>query len=154
MPEFFNKPNCLGVGETGLHKSTPNEIESLQAHVDMAMKHGQLVLIHTPHLADKAHGTKTVLEVLAGMGDPNRIWIDHVEEQTIESVLDAGYWAGMTLYPVTKCSPRRAVDIFGKVPDRAIAREFIRRLGTERPLYLAGVDRRVQTSRTQPSGSD
>ena len=29
MPEFFNKPNCLGVGETGLHKSTPNEIESL-----------------------------------------------------------------------------------------------------------------------------
>ena len=91
MPEFFNKPNCLGVGETGLHKSTPNEIESLQAHVDMAMKHGQLVLIHTPHLADKAHGTKTVLEVLAGMGvDPNRIWIDHVEEQTIESVLDAG----------------------------------------------------------------
>ena len=84
MPEFFNKPNCLGVGETGLHKSTPNEIESLQAHVDMAMKHGQLVLIHTPHLADKAHGTKTVLEVLAGMDvDPDRIWIDHVEEQTI-----------------------------------------------------------------------
>jgi predicted metal-dependent TIM-barrel fold hydrolase len=39
-------------------------------------------------LADKAHGTKTVLEVLAGMDvNPDKIWIDHVEEQTIESVL-------------------------------------------------------------------
>ena len=46
--------------------------------------------------------------------NPDRIWIDHVEEQTIEWVLDAGYWAGMTLYPVTKCSPRRAVDILEK----------------------------------------
>ena len=117
MPEFLDKPTCLGVGETGLHKSTPNEIESLQAHVEMAMKHDQLVLIHTPHLSDKAHGTKTVLEVLAGMDvNPDRIWIDHVEEQTIKPVLDAGYWAGMTLYPVTKCSPRRAVDILEKYP--------------------------------------
>jgi predicted metal-dependent TIM-barrel fold hydrolase len=117
MPEFLDKPTCLGVGETGLHKSTPNEIESLQAHVEMAMKHDQLVLIHTPHLSDKAHGTKTVLEVLAGMDvNPDKIWIDHVEEQTIEPVLDAGYWAGMTLYPVTKCSPRRSVDILEKYP--------------------------------------
>ena len=46
--------------------------------------------------------------------NPDKIWIDHVEEQTIESVLDAGYWAGMTLYPVTKCSPRRSVDILEK----------------------------------------
>ena len=91
MPEFLDKPTCLGVGETGLHKSTPNEIESLQAHVEMAMKHDQLVLIHTPHLSDKAHGTKTVLEVLAGMDvNPDKIWIDHVEEQTIESVLMQG----------------------------------------------------------------
>ena len=120
MPEFLEKPTCLGVGETGLHKSTPNEIESLQAHVEMAMKHDQLVLIHTPHLSDKAHGTKTVLEVLAGMDvNPDKIWIDHVEEQTIEPVLDAGYWAGMTLYPVTKCSPRRAVDILKNIPGNA-----------------------------------
>ena len=112
MPEFLQHPNCLGVGETGLHKSTKNEIESLQAHVEIAMKHNQLVLIHTPHLADKAHGTKTVLEVLAGMDvNPERIWIDHVEEHTVGACLDAGYWVGFTLYPITKCTPARAVDI-------------------------------------------
>ena len=115
MPEFLNKPTCLGVGETGLHKSTPNEIVGLQAHVEMAMKHDQLVLIHTPHLSDKAHGTKTVIDVLGEMDiDRSRVWIDHVEENTIDMVLDAGYWAGMTLYPITKCSPRRAVDIIEK----------------------------------------
>jgi predicted metal-dependent TIM-barrel fold hydrolase len=115
MPEFFKNDLVLGVGETGLHKSTPNECDALQAHVEIAMEHKQLVLIHTPHLSDKAHGTKKVLEILAGMDiDRSRVWIDHVEEQTIDSVLDAGYWAGMTLYPITKCSPKRAVDILEK----------------------------------------
>jgi predicted metal-dependent TIM-barrel fold hydrolase len=128
FPEFFAKPTVLGVGETGLHKSTKNECESLEAHVELAMKHGQLVLIHTPHLADKAHGTKKVLEVLAGMKvDPERIWIDHVEEQTIRPCLDAGYWVGFTLYPITKCSPKRAVDMLEKY-------------GTERILVNSSAD--------------
>ena len=38
-------------------------------------------------------------------------FIDHVEEHTVEMVLDAGFWAGMTLYPGSKCSPVRAIDI-------------------------------------------
>ncbi|HEX4350110.1 MAG TPA: metal-dependent hydrolase, partial [Verrucomicrobiae bacterium] len=29
----------------------------------------------------------------------------------VEMVLDAGMWAGMTLYPETKCTPARAIDI-------------------------------------------
>jgi uncharacterized protein len=37
--------------------------------------------------------------------------IDHVEEHTVKMVLDAGFWAGMTLYPSSKCSPVRAIDI-------------------------------------------
>jgi predicted metal-dependent TIM-barrel fold hydrolase len=128
MPQFMNHPNVLGVGETGLHKSTPNECDALAAHVELAMAHDQLVLIHTPHLSDKAHGTRRVLEVLAGLKvRPERIWIDHVEEQTVKSVLEAGYWAGMTLYPITKCSPRRAVDILEKY-------------GTERLLVNSSAD--------------
>ena len=128
MPEFLQMPNVLGVGETGLHKSTPNECDALAAHVELAMEHDQLVLIHTPHLSDKAHGTKRTLEILAGLDvNPDRIWIDHVEEQTVKSVLDAGYWAGMTLYPVTKCSPKRAVDI-------------LERYGIERLLVNSSAD--------------
>jgi predicted metal-dependent TIM-barrel fold hydrolase len=83
-----------------------------QEQMEIAIKHRQLVLIHTPHLRDKLKGTKLTLDLLRELrADPARVWIDHVEEHTIKSVLDAGYWAGMTLYPTTKMSPRRAVDM-------------------------------------------
>ena len=112
MPEFFDKPTVLGVGEIGFHKTTKNEEEIFQEQVELAVKHDQLILIHTPHLADKVRGTKRTVEVLAGLNvNPERVWIDHVEEHTIREPLDAGYWVGFTLYPITKCSPKRAVDM-------------------------------------------
>ena len=33
------------------------------------------------------------------------------QEHTVAEVLDRGFWAGMTLYPDSKCTPQRAVDI-------------------------------------------
>lgn len=116
MPQYLEAENCIGIGEIGLHKSTKNEITSFEMQVELALEHDQLILIHTPHLDDKLHGTKTILEVLDQFSNLNRdrVWIDHVEEHTVELVLDKGYWAGMTLYPQTKMSPRRAVDILEK----------------------------------------
>ena len=112
FPRFFQQPTVLGVGETGLHKTTPNEEEIFQAHIQAAIDHDQLVLIHTPHLEDKVRGTRRILEILSGMPiEPGRVWIDHAEEHTVRSILDAGYWTGFTLYPITKCSPKRAVDM-------------------------------------------
>ena len=115
MPPLFEKPTVLGIGETGLHKSTPNEVQSLEWHLQLALDHDQLVLIHTPHLADKLGGTRKTLEVLknftrAGLA-PERVWIDHVEEHTVKAVLDGGFWAGMTLYPLTKMTGERAADV-------------------------------------------
>jgi len=112
MPSFLDKPTVVGIGEIGLNKNTPNELVIFQEQMEMALKHHQLVLIHTPHLRDKLKGTKLTLNLLRELRvDPRRVWIDHVEEHTIKAVLDAGYWAGMTLYPTTKMSPRRAADM-------------------------------------------
>lgn len=112
MPEFFEKRTVLGVGEIGFHKTTRNEEEIFEAQVELAMKHDQLILIHTPHLQDKVRGTRRTLEVLKHCNaNPERVWIDHVEEHTIRAPLEAGYWVGFTLYPITKCSPKRAVDM-------------------------------------------
>jgi len=112
MPEFFSQPTVLGVGEIGFHKTTRNEEDIFEAQLQLAIDHDQLVLIHTPHLQDKVRGTRRTLEILNHMNiEPQRVWIDHVEEHTIRAPLDAGYWVGMTLYPITKCSPRRAVDL-------------------------------------------
>jgi predicted metal-dependent TIM-barrel fold hydrolase len=70
-------------------------------------------LIHTPHLEDKYQGTRMILDMLTGDSriDRSRVLVDHVEEHTVAPVLEAGFWAGMTLYPVTKCTPQRAADI-------------------------------------------
>jgi predicted metal-dependent TIM-barrel fold hydrolase len=112
MPEFFARPTVLGIGEIGLNKNTRNELVIFHEQMEMALKHRQLVLIHTPHLRDKLKGTTLTLDLLRELrADPSRVWIDHVEEHTIKAVLDAGYWAGMTLYPMTKMSPRRAADM-------------------------------------------
>jgi uncharacterized protein len=73
-----------------------------------------MILVHTPHLEDKLKGTKLIIDAIKRNGniDAGRVLIDHVEEHTVEVVLNAGFWAGMTLYPDTKCTPQRAADIF------------------------------------------
>jgi hypothetical protein len=112
LPEFFGKPTVVGVGEIGLNKNTKNELTIFREQIDVALKHNQLILIHTPHLKDKLRGTRMTLDLLREMkAPPGRVWVDHVEEHTIRPVLEAGYWAGLTLYPLTKMSMRRAVDI-------------------------------------------
>lgn len=42
---------------------------------------------------------------------PERVIIDHVEEHTVKLVLDRGHWAGMMVYPETKCSPAHMFDM-------------------------------------------
>jgi hypothetical protein len=113
IPEFLQRPSVLGLGEIGLNKNSRNELAIFEEQVALAAEHGQLVLVHTPHLEDKLKGTRLILDAIArdGRVDPGRVLIDHVEEHTVGLVLDRGFWAGMTLYPDTKCTPQRAVDI-------------------------------------------
>jgi len=121
IPKFLDSPNVLGIGEIGLNKNSRNEIKVLERHVDLAARHDQLILVHTPHLEDKLKGTRLILDLLKSDKRirPERVIIDHVEEHTIQLVLDAGMWAGMTLYPESKCTPARAIDMFERYgPER------------------------------------
>jgi uncharacterized protein len=123
IPEFLDQPTVLGIGEIGLNKNTPNEAIIFLEHVDLAVQHDQSILIHTPHLEDKFQGTMMILDMLCDDSrlDRNRVLVDHVEEHTVRHVLEEGFWAGMTLYPVSKCTPSRAVDIIEMYgPDRLL----------------------------------
>jgi predicted metal-dependent TIM-barrel fold hydrolase len=124
IPEFLDRPNVLGIGEIGLNKNTRNEATIFLEHLELAVRHHQQILIHTPHLVDKYQGTRMILDMLLGDSriQPHRVLVDHVEEHTIRPVLEAGFWAGMTLYPVTKCTPQRACDMIEMYgPDRLLA---------------------------------
>jgi hypothetical protein len=123
IPEFLERPGVLGIGEIGLNKNTKNEVTTFLAHLDLAAKTNEQILIHTPHLEDKYQGTRMILDMVTSDSrlDRSRILVDHVEEHTVRHVLDEGFWAGMTLYPTTKCTPARAVDIVEMYgPDRLL----------------------------------
>ncbi len=113
IPRYLERPSVVGIGEIGLNRVTRNELETFVDHLDLAVAHDQMILIHTPHLEDKFKGTKHIVDALVKDGRlrPERVAVDHCEEHTIEMVLREGFWAGITLYPVTKCSPARAIDM-------------------------------------------
>jgi len=113
IPGFLDKPSVLGIGEIGLNKNTRNELTILEEQIALAERHDTLILVHTPHLEDKHKGTRLIIDAIKRSAsiDPGRVLIDHVEEHTVGMVLDQGFWAGMTLYPDTKCTPQRAADI-------------------------------------------
>ena len=113
IPQFLDRANVLGIGEIGLNKNSRNELKVLEMHIELAAEHGQLILVHTPHLEDKLKGTRLIIDALKSDKriKPERVIIDHVEEHTIDLALNEGFWAGMTLYPESKCSPSRAIDM-------------------------------------------
>jgi predicted metal-dependent TIM-barrel fold hydrolase len=113
IPRFIGCPNVLGIGEIGLNRITRNEVDTFREQVEMAIEYRQLILIHTPHLEDKKKGTRICVDILRQYPElnPEHVLIDHAEEHTLETILEHGYWAGLTLYPQTKLSAVRAVDI-------------------------------------------
>jgi predicted metal-dependent TIM-barrel fold hydrolase len=113
IPRYLDRPNVLGIGEIGTNRNTKNELETFHDHVQLALEHGTLIHIHTPHLEDKYKGTRLIVEALLQYPqlDPGRVLIDHAEEHTLRMILENGFWTGLTLYPQTKVSPERAIDM-------------------------------------------
>ena len=121
IPKYLGRPNVMGIGEIGLNRVTRNEVETFRDHVELALAESALILIHTPHLEDKYKGTRVTIDNLLQFRrmEPERVLIDHAEEHTIDMILSEGFWTGITLYPQTKVSPQRAVDIIERYgPDR------------------------------------
>jgi hypothetical protein len=85
------------------------------------------VLVHTPH-NNKLEGTLRIIAICKEMElKPELVDIDHNTEETMQHALDGGFWAGITMYPRTKCTPQRA-------------RDMVERFGIERVLLNSSAD--------------
>ena len=72
------------------------------------------IIIHTPHV-NKLEGTKKTFDIIKDTQvEQSRIIVDHNNEDTIELSLSYDVMAGITVYPNTKLSSFRAVNIMKK----------------------------------------
>lgn len=111
LPRYLAKDRVVAVGEIGYDTMTREEDEALAAQLQLAVEHGLPALVHTPH-RDKAAGTRRTLDVVRESGiDPAHVVLDHLNELTVGMVLDRGCWAGFSIYPRSKMSEDRIVDI-------------------------------------------
>jgi len=140
MMPFFDRPTAVGLGEIGFNNITPNEEKIFAEQLQIAKKLDIPVIIHTPH-NNKLEGTLRSISLCKDVGvNPLRINIDHNTEETIQHTLDGGFYAGITMYPRTKCTPQRA-------------RDMIERFGTERILLNSACDWEISDPLTVPKAA-
>lgn len=111
LPRYLVKDRVVAVGEIGYDSMTPEEDEVFAAQLQLAIEHDLPALVHTPH-RDKAAGTLRSLDVVkeSGIG-AERVVLDHLNEVTVQAVLESGCWMGFSIYPGTKMAPGRMVTI-------------------------------------------
>ncbi|MEZ7854152.1 MAG: TatD family hydrolase [Cytophagales bacterium] len=114
LPLFALKDNVVAIGEIGYDDQTAAEDKYFRAQIELAKELELPILVHTPH-RDKKKGTLRSMDVLEEHGiDPSTVIIDHNNEETVESVLERGYWTAFTIYPNTKMGSERMVAVVEK----------------------------------------
>lgn len=127
LPLFAMKEGVVAIGEIGFDDMTDAEEKYFALQLDLAKELDALVLIHTPH-RNKKVGTSRSMDLCVDRNlDPSRVIVDHNNEETVEEVLDRGFWAAFTIYPHTKMGNERMVEI-------------VRRYGADRIIVDSAAD--------------
>jgi predicted metal-dependent TIM-barrel fold hydrolase len=127
LPRFLQKDGVVAVGEIGYDDVTAAEEKVFAAQLELAKKFKLPALVHTPH-RDKKRGTERSLALVRESGiDETMVLIDHNNEETLPLVRKTGCWAGHSIYPETKMSEARMV-------------ELLKKYGTERMVVNSAAD--------------
>jgi hypothetical protein len=127
LPLYLERDGVVAVGEIGYDDQTAAEEHYLTRQLTLAQEADLPVLIHTPH-RDKKNGTLRTIALLKDLKfDPSLALIDHNNEETLPFVLDAGMWAGHSIYPDTKMDEHRMVAL-------------VQRYGAERIIINSAAD--------------
>ncbi|MEM9803286.1 MAG: TatD family hydrolase, partial [Planctomycetota bacterium] len=127
LPRFALKEGVVAIGEIGYDEQTEAEDKYFRLQLELAKELDLPIMIHTPH-RDKKRGTSRTMDVIVEHGlHPSTVIMDHNNEETVQEVLDRGFWAAFTLYPKTKMGSERMVDV-------------ARRFGSERIFIDSSAD--------------
>jgi predicted metal-dependent TIM-barrel fold hydrolase len=119
LPLFIYKEGVVGIGEIGFDDQTAAEEKFYRAQLLLAKEASLPVQVHTPH-RDKKRGTQRSMDIALDCGLPaSMVIIDHNNEETVQEVLERGFWAAFTIYPFTKMGNERMVEVVKKYgPER------------------------------------
>jgi len=127
LPRYCQKDTVVAIGEIGYDDQTPEEDRFFAEQMQMAMEFDLPVLIHTPH-RDKVKGTERTIALVREVGiREEMVIIDHLNEQTLPMVLETDCWRGHSVYPFTKMSEQRMV-------------ELLKQYGTEKMVVNSAAD--------------
>jgi uncharacterized protein len=127
LPRYCLKDTVVGIGEIGFDDQTDEEERFFAAQMELAMELELPVLIHTPH-RDKVKGTERTIALVKAVGiKEEMVIIDHLNEQTLPMVLETDCWRGHSVYPFTKMSEERMV-------------ELLKQYGTEKMVVNSAAD--------------
>jgi Predicted metal-dependent hydrolases with the TIM-barrel fold len=127
LEPYLQRDRVVAVGEIGFDLITDAEEEIFRRQLKLAVKYDMPAVVHTPH-QNKRVGTEKILNIVKEEKlEPSKTLVDHNTEETIAMTLNAGVWAGLTIYPITKLSSERAVQI-------------IRQYGTDRIMLNSSAD--------------
>ncbi len=136
LPQFLLKKGVVAVGEIGYDDQSAAEDKYFRLQLELAKEYDLPVMIHTPH-RDKKNGTLKSMDVILEHGLlPENVVIDHNNEETVQAVLDKGFWAAFTIYPKTKMGSERMVEVVKKYGSERIIVDSSADWGVSDPLSV------------------
>lgn len=154
---YLDRERVVAVGELGYNLINDLEEEVFVKQMDIAAEKNMLMTVHLPH-NNKPDGMKRIERILlneddeknkgrgGGKYDREKILVDHNVEETIEKTLELGMWAGLSVYPVTKLSPKRAMKMIKKYGTERIMIHSAADWGISDPLSVPLVAREMRKS--------
>ncbi|MFK8080617.1 MAG: TatD family hydrolase [Granulosicoccus sp.] len=137
LPRFALKEKVVAIGEIGYDEQTALEDKYFRAQLELSKELALPVLVHTPH-RDKKSGTLRSMDVCEEHNiDPGWVIVDHNNEETIDEVLDRGYWAAFSVYPSTKMGSERMVALLQQYGGERIIVNSACDWGISEPLAVA-----------------
>jgi uncharacterized protein len=114
LPLYAAKEGVVAIGEIGYDNMSEAEDKYFRIQLNIAKEMGKPVLVHTPH-RNKKEGTTRSMDVCLQQGlEPTQVIIDHANEETVEEILDRGFWCAFSIYPNTKMGNERMVEVVKK----------------------------------------
>ncbi|HEY1211792.1 MAG TPA: TatD family hydrolase [Nitrososphaera sp.] len=130
MKKYLDRERVVALGEIGYNQINDLEEEVFVKQMDIATDKDMLMTIHLPH-NNKPEGMRRIEQILTSKKgihyNRDKILVDHNVEETTAKTLELGMWVGLSVYPISKLSPERAIGI-------------IKKFGTDRIMIHSAAD--------------